>query len=76
MKEYIMHLLKQQKSITFNDLLKKTNLKPETLLKVILGLSKENNVYFMDLSKTKQNSCFLCSAKNFCKKRGQNELFK
>jgi hypothetical protein len=69
MKEYIMHLLQQQKGITFNNLLKKTNLKREILLKAILSLAKENNVYFMDLSSTNKNSCFACGAKILCKKK-------
>jgi len=69
MKEYIVHLLQQQKGITFNNLLKKTNLKREILLKAILSLAKENNVYFMDLSSTNKNSCFACSAKILCKKK-------
>lgn len=69
MKEYIVHLLQQQKSISFNDLLKKTNLNRERLLKAILSLVKENNVYFMDLSSTNNKSCFTCSAKILCKKR-------
>ncbi|MGE4547752.1 MAG: winged helix-turn-helix domain-containing protein [Desulfurella sp.] len=69
MKEYIVHLLQQQKSISFNDLLKKTNLNRERLLKAILSLVKENNVYFMNLSSTNNNNCFTCSAKILCKKR-------
>ncbi|MGE4547568.1 MAG: hypothetical protein AB7E28_07325, partial [Desulfurella sp.] len=60
MKEYIVHLLQQQKSISFNDLLKKTNLNRERLLKSILSLVKENNVYFMYLSSTNNNNFFTC----------------
>ncbi|OSS41719.1 hypothetical protein DESAMIL20_1272 [Desulfurella amilsii] len=69
MKEYILHLLRKQKSLTFDNLLKKTNLRREILLQVIFKLAKENKIYFIDLSKASQNSCSMCSAKIFCEKK-------
>ncbi|WP_291490095.1 hypothetical protein [Desulfurella sp.] len=74
MREYIMHLLHKQKGITFNDLLKKTNLKPEALIKIIFDLSKKDKVYFLN-SKSIKN-CSVCFTKNICKKRRQNGLLK
>ncbi|AEE14184.1 hypothetical protein Thena_0546 [Thermodesulfobium narugense DSM 14796] len=69
MKEYILHLLYKDKGLTFDEILKKTNLQRDDLLQAIFNLTNENKVHYIDLSLSKCSICKICN-KNFFVKGG------
>ncbi|AWB10784.1 hypothetical protein TDSAC_1444 [Thermodesulfobium acidiphilum] len=67
MEEYLLHLLRKHKGLTFDEILKKTNLERGDLLKIIFKLVNKNKVGYMDLSLNMCSICKICNKKLFLK---------